>query len=273
MYKFLNYGRKIIQMKDFQLGIKLWSSNLSSFSKCLELLETKTFDYLELYVVPNIEVHNFIGNFSSYDVILHAPSFNHKFNLIDNNDIYNNGLASVIDLSDVVKSKNVIFHPGIIFEGMEQNFLEKAIQNINDIQELGLFVILENVPSIGIDNKSKLVAPNIVEFEYLVKETNSLICVDVAHTFASANYFKEDQLDFLKSFLKLKPEIIHLCNGDYSAITDKHLALDDGDFPLENIIPLLPNGVKISLETPKNDMINLTDDVRNLNILLELIGS
>ncbi len=260
-------------MKNFQLGIKLWSSNENSFPKCLELLEKNIFDYVEMYVVPGQKLVNELKKFNSHEVILHGPSYNHSFNIIDKNKNYFKGLKSVLEISNMVESKKVIFHPGIINNETIPDPLSLTILHVEEIQAMGIEVILENVPHIGIDGKTKLVAAEFNEFKLLKKKTDAQTCIDVAHTIASANIFKENPLHYFEKFLELNPMMIHLCDGDYNSTIDRHLGFNKGNFPLVEIIKRIPDKIKISLETPKEDFVNLSSDIQNLNIFKETIGS
>ncbi len=259
-------------MESIRFGIKLWTINEESFQACENLLESKTFDYLELYIVPNEYDLDSLSRFSKYDIILHAPSFNHKFNIINKNNIFHNAIKSIIEVSEVVRSTHTIFHPGVKIKKTNQNYLEVVINNIQEIQEQGVEVILENVPALALDGTTELIASRFKDFKFIIEKTKALVCIDIAHTVASANKFKIDPLSYIKNFLELEPYMVHICDGDYNAITDKHLSISKGSFPLTNILQLLPRDVHISLETPKVDFKKLKDDIENLYLLKNLLN-
>lgn len=250
-----------------RFGIKLWTINEESFRVCENLLEKGIFNYLELYVVPDEYNLDSLERFSKYEVILHAPSFNHKFNIVNKDKIFHSAIKSIIDVSNVVKSDYTIFHPGVQIKKSSENHLKYVISNLKEIDGLGLKVILENVPDLALDGSTKLIASLFEDFEYVIKETDTLVCVDIAHTIASANAFRIDPIVYLKKFLEIKPFIFHFCNSYYDTLTDVHLDIDKGNLPLNKIVKLIPENSLISLETPKKDMKNLTDDVRNLHLL------
>lgn len=259
-------------MKSIRFGIKLWTINEDSFQACENLLKNQTFDYIELYIVPNRYNLDSLSRFSKYEVILHAPSFNHKFNIANKNNIFHDAIKSIQKVSEIVNSTHTIFHPGVKVDKTKQDYLEVVIDNIKEIQELGIEVIIENVPVLALDGTTKLVASSFEDFKLITEKTGALKCIDIAHTVASANFFKIDPMSYIKIFLELEPYMVHICDGDYNALTDKHLNINTGTFPLIDVLKLLPRDIYVSLETPKSDYLKLTDDIDNLNLLKNLLN-
>lgn len=258
-------------MNDFRYGIKLWTKNEESFLKCIQLLDEKTFDYLELYIVPDNFNSDSLLQFSNHEVILHAPSFNHNFNLIDKNEVFQKSLKSIKEVSEVVNSSLIIVHPGVQTIDLRQKLFDIVIANLKEIQELGLEIILENVPALALDSSTKMVASKYEDFKYVTNAAKTLVCIDVTHTICSANAYNIDPLIYLKKFIELDPFMIHFCNGNLESLVDLHLDIDKGNFPLKEILRMIPRNASISLETPKTDFKGLTNDVRNLELLKHLL--
>ncbi len=248
------------------IGLKIWSTNISSFPRLAELYDEGAIQYVEVYTVPGSDPKP-LDTLRRVPIMLHAPNFNHNFNIADHNENYKEGISTVRDFSEHLGVKEIIFHPGYVVED-EKEDIKRSISSIMDLRDLD--VILENVPRLGIDHKTDMLAADPNTFGVFLEQTGIRCCLDVGHAICSANSYGEDPKDFIKAFLAYKPVVIHLSDGTYSGKIDEHLHFGDGDYPLRELFAMLPKS-KITLETPKKDFVNLSEDVMNINRLRSLM--
>ncbi len=247
-----------------KLGFKLFTTNENLFIKAKEIIEAKKADFIELYIVPNHQPKN-IEILKNIPLILHAPNYNHKFNLGVDNKIFRDSIQTIKKIIEDVNTNKAIFHPGV----KDKDFSEQVLEsNIKKIKEEKIDIIMENIPCISFDKKYELPYASLEQFKKLVNKFNLKVCIDIAHTFASANYLNIDKFTNLNDFLKLKPFMIHICDGDFNSDIDKHLSFNKGDFPLAKIKEAIPNNSLITVETPKRN--GLSEDLINLNYFKKL---
>ena len=84
----------------YKIGLKLWSINTDYYyDEAIRLYNDGVYDYIELYVVPNMT--DTIEKWKKLDIpfIFHCPHFAHGFNLakIENKDLYFGTPLSVDD--------------------------------------------------------------------------------------------------------------------------------------------------------------------------------
>lgn len=84
----------------YKIGLKLWSINTDYYyDEAIRLYNDGVYDYIELYVVPNMT--DTIEKWKKLDIpfIVHCPHFSHGFNLakIENKDLYFGTPLSVDD--------------------------------------------------------------------------------------------------------------------------------------------------------------------------------
>ncbi len=256
-------------MKNFRYGLKLHCTNYESFPKAVELLDSKVFDYLELYIIPNKFDEEKLTVFKEFEIIFHAPNYNHKFNLIDHNKTFFESLETVERAIQVLKSTHTIVHPGVKIED-DKEYLDEVLESLNIVKSYGITPILENVPEMGLDGKSHLIAANFETFAEIINKSKTKLCVDFGHTIAAANYFEKEPLDYIKQFLSLNPYMTHITDGKLDSVIDQHHSIGSGEYPLEEIMKLLPVNQLISIETPKHDFVNLSSDIKDLKRLKEI---
>ena len=92
----------------------------------------------------------------------------------------------------------------------------------------------------------------------------------------SANAQKIDPFFYIKEFLKLKPKMFHISDGDMNGVYDEHQNIGKSSFDLKRILSLIPKDSVISVETNKNFENSLKDfeqDVASLKRLEWLCNS
>jgi len=243
------------------IALKIYSTNTESFPMLKQLLKQGIIDYIELYIVPGSDVPDLKG----LPLIYHAPNFNHSFSITNHDDVYNRSIETIREHIKVLGNNPIIFHPGCI-QDPEQDNVE---QLISTIRELKFDIILENVPKKGYNVDLNLLIHKPEEYEEVIRETGVKFCLDVGHAVAAARTEAADPIDFIKKFMALKPYMYHVCDSNINEEHDSHLPIGEGNIPLGDIMKLIGDA-RMTLETPRKDYINLTDDIENIRKLKSL---
>ena len=93
-----------------------------------------------------------------------------------------------------------------------------------------------------------------------MEETGKEFIFDLAHAMITANYAKVDQIDFIKNFLRLKPQHFHISGQEINSLNDDHKALHKCDIDWEEILKLYPKDAEITMEVSR-DMKNTARDL------------
>lgn len=253
-----------------KLGLKVWSTNTFYIKPALELHRQGVFDYVELYVDPGSE-KDVLGEWreSGLPFFLHAPHAYSGFNLSRQKDKSEN-LRIVNQVESyrlALGPEFVIFHPGI------QGSINETIHQINGIKnkfpDIFNLAIIENKPKIGLKGEI-CIGASPEEIERITGETGIGFCLDIGHAICFAAWAQTGWEEVVDQFMKLKPEVYHLSDGNMNSHTDSHLHYGDGNFELSKIIKLIPSDVYVSVETEKDPELHLKDFERDVNYLQNL---
>lgn len=243
-------------------GLKLWSTNNNYVGPAIQLYESSVYDYIELYIVPD-SYKQYMSIWSDLDIpfIIHAPHYMNGMCLSERaNEEKNLNLASeAFNFADNLSAKHVIFHPGINGDVTES---ARQLNLINDDR-----IVIENKPYFALNDLGICRGATIEEMTYLLNETSYKFCLDIGHAICSANGQKLEPLKYLQQLLTFNPKIIHLSDGYFNDIYDKHLNFGDGDFPLKKISEMIKNRELISIETNKKSLDNLLDFEKDMQYL------
>lgn len=252
------------------LGLKLWSINTDYYLfEAIRLFESKVFDYIELYVVPNSLEHLKKWKIAkkNYDIpfIIHCPHFAHGFNLAkaekreSNFKIY----TEVKKFADELDGKFIIFHGGI-----DGNIDETAKQLASFKERRAL---IENKPYVALPNRMGgefCRGYNIEEISLVMKEANCGFCFDFGHAICAANSLKKDVYEYCQNFLQLSPDMFHLTDiNDITSPFDSHPHLGTGQLDFNRILKLIPQKTYITCETNKNSKENLNDFITDMEFI------
>lgn len=244
------------------LGLKLWSINTDYYLfEAIRLFESKVFDYIELYVVPNSLEHLKKWKIAkkNHDIpfIIHCPHFAHGFNLAkaekreSNFKIY----TEVKKFADELDGKFIIFHGGI-----DGNIDETAKQLASFKERRAL---IENKPYVALPNRMGgefCRGYNTKEITTVMNEANCGFCFDFGHAICAANSLKKDIWEYLDEFISLNPNMFHLTDvTDITSPYDSHPHLGTGQLDLVKIKSMLPQNAIVTLETNKSSKETLDD--------------
>ena len=233
-----------------KIGVKTFNN-----PKFLKHFKDKV-DFFEIMAIRENN-YEFLKEFKKIEVI-HAEHQGFGINFADRakQELNKKSVDFAIALADKTNAKKIIVHPGALKDKKcsKENSV-KFIKNIPDKR-----IIIENMPY-----EDKLgVTPN--ETKKFLKETDKGLCFDINHAIEAATFLKIDYLEFIKEFVKLKPDHYHI--GGQSIKNNKtHLALKESDFDLKEVVSLLPKNAKITLETTTD--INKTEE--DIKIIKQII--
>lgn len=245
-------------------GLKLWSTNEGYIPQAKRLYEQRVYDYIELYVLPG-SYDRYIKMWQALDIpiIIHCTHFMHGFNLANEEKLQNNLriFAEVKSFCDELKSKCIIFHPGM------KGTLESAIEQTKLMKDERLLV--ENKPYISMYG-DRCRGSSYEELEAIITSCKVGFCLDIPHAINAAFHLKEDIYKYIEKMLRLSPKILHISDGNVKAIHDEHLNIGEGDYDFTKIkkIISLSDADYVTLETRKSNM-EFTDFVEDLKKIKE----
>ncbi len=253
------------------IGIKLWSTNLENYAnEALRLFEAGYFSYLELYAVPG--TLNTINGWKKLSIpyTLHCPHFAHRFNL-SKPELKNSNrriFDEVRKFADELNVDYIIIHGGIDGEAIET---AKQLKALNEPRALIENKPYKAVPGIATGKICTGYSPK--QIELIKNESGCGFCLDFNHAICAANSFNLDYIDYLKEFMKLKPDMFHLSDmPDAKSEYDGHLHLGQGKVDLKSLAQFINKDSKVSLETAKNSKTSLEDFVADYKFVKELIS-
>ena len=251
--------RTAVDTATCKVGLKLWSSNAFYIKSATDLYDDGVFDYVELYVVAgSVESSLEQWKRTKFPFILHAPhaygglNFSLKECAAGNRTL----IGEVGAFHSALDPKMVIFHPGI------QGSIEETIRQIQmfkkEFPDIFKSAVLENKPKLGLKDEI-CVGASAEEMKRILEETKLGFCLDIGHAICYSAWKKAAYEGVLDEFMKLRPRIFHLSDGDVNSPTDMHSNFGKGNFELDAIVPRIPAGAYVSIETEKKPGSNLTD--------------
>jgi len=243
----------------FNVGLKVWSGNLAYIQDARRLFEQNYCQYIELLAVPD-SFESTITFWQDLKIpfIIHAPHFNLGLNLANKENFEKNmSLAQeTLRFADALNAKIIIFHSGA------NGNLDETIRQLKVINDSR--IVIENKPYYG--SRGHEVWKDIVcnghapdQIERVMRETGVGFCFDLEHAITAANALGIDQMEYVKSFLALKPTMFHLTDGDWNGIYDQHKHLGQGSIKYDQILGLYPSDCTVTVESIHDFKDNLTD--------------
>ena len=252
-------------------GLKLWSTNNFYIREAVRLWENNLFQYIELFTVPFSfdENHLYWKDLKEkYNIpfVIHAPHYTQGLNLADKAEQESNRkmLRDSLKFADELDANIVIIHPGV--NGSE----DETIRQINEYDDARL--VVENKPRFGLnDELCNGYSPELID--KILSETGCGFCLDFGHAICAANAMKTEPFKLIKLFLAFNPVIFHLTDGDFYGINDKHLNYGMGNYPLRDLIKLIPEQSMVTNEAIKASQDKLDDFIDDYNFLMNKIKS
>jgi|SaaInlLV_10m_DNA_2_1039722.scaffolds.fasta_scaffold00617_15 deoxyribonuclease IV len=249
----------------YKLGLKLWSTNNNYIKESLRLYDLKTYQYIELFIVPgSYEKFATLWKKIKIPYIIHAPHSACGLNFAKRSMLKTNfQLAQeTFVFAKALNASNIIFHPGTngkIEETIYQ--LQKIVNPFNHK------ILIENKPYYSLNGKKICIGNSPEEIKLILKNSDIGFCLDIGHAIYAANAKKINPLKYIKQFIKLSPQMYHLTDGNYNGIYDEHEHIGKGNFNFNNILKLIPKNSIITIETKKDSKNNLHDFKVDIEIL------
>ncbi len=247
-------------MTQIHYGLKLWSTNINLIDYAEYLVRTKTFQFIELTVIPGTDISPLLDR--KIPFIIHLTPDNYGVNIADYKiREFNHGIINYCrELADQLKAQYIILHPGF-------GSLECAISILEEYDDSR--IIIENMPKKDICGE-KLVGFSPYQIKHLCQGKFGF-CLDLNHAIKAAMTLKKDYHQFIKEFLILEPVMFHISDGSLHVQTDEHLNFGEGEYPLQYLMNCLKRqkNTYVTLETPRSSN-SLNDELKNLKILKEV---
>jgi endonuclease IV len=236
-----------------QFGLKLGSNDIKYTESIFSLYEQDYCQYIELFTVPG-SLDETIGYWKQFDMpfIIHAPHSMAGMNLSlkDNRENNKKKLQETFQFADSLNAEYIIFHSGL------NGAIEETIHQLRPFADSRC--LIENKPAKGLNNE-RCIGSTVDELSCITNELKAGFCLDFGHAICAANSLQKQPFQHIRELLALKPVMYHLTDGDYHSEYDSHLHYGSGNFPLKNMLKLVPDGVKITNEAKHNSNINLDD--------------
>jgi len=256
----------------YKIGLKLWSTNKQYVHEAQRLFDQGFCNYIELFAVPDsFDEHIKLWAGLKIPYIIHAPHSAVGLNLANKDAREQNKVLinETLKYADALSASTIIFHSG------GNGNIDETIYQLKEINDSR--ITIENKPYLGSPVRGVSGLCNgysSEEIKKIIEQVGTMFCLDMGHAIYAANALNVDSMEYLKQFMLLSPQMFHLADGDWMGKYDHHKHLGKGDFPLKDILVLLPSDAVISLETPHafaDRLDDFDDDVRYLrNILLEV---
>ncbi len=250
-----------------QIGLKLFSTNRQYIENAVKLFDKNIYQYIELYTVPG-SYGDYKDDWKNLNIpyVIHAPHSAHGLNLAKSEkEKKNMELADDAKrYADCLKADIIIYHPG------NDGRIEEAASQLRKINDNR--IVVENKPYFSLDTDIICVGHSPEEIKYIIDCCNTGFCLDIGHCVFSANAKKTNPIEYLKRFLEYNPSIFHLTDGNYSNLTDEHEHLGDGSFELNKIFSILPDKIRLTLETKKDFDDSLGDFEKDVEYLNRIIN-
>jgi sugar phosphate isomerase/epimerase len=257
----------------YNLGLKLGSLDTQYTPEILQYYEQGLFQYIELFAVSET-FNNTISYWKQFNIPfgIHAPHSAAGLNLANSASRKNNRtkIEESLKFADTLNAKYIIFHSGT--NGTPEETI-KQLQPLADERFL-----IENKPIRGLDG-STCVGCVYEDLKQIIDgiKNGCGFCLDFGHAICAANTLKKDPFDFIKKLYALNPRVYHLTDGVLSSDLDGHLHYGEGDFPLKELLAMVPDGGMITNESKRShfDCIEefRTDSVFLRNLVKDTIFS
>ena len=220
--------------------MKIGASTLATFKNSLddslEFIESLGIKYVELlHQYPTEEFDLDILNSFNLDYTIHAPFMDVNIAALGSKSRANSieQIKDSVDLANQIDAKAVVVHPGLIpflAREMPEEIYKVANNSIKEIgdysHDLGVNTTIENMPAFEamIYQDMKRLNETLVEFDMGMT-------FDIGHAHHSGISPDEMYFDSIK----------HIHAHDNMGDDDSHLALDEGNIQLKDIITTFEN--------------------------------
>jgi len=239
-----------------KFGLKLWSINTNLIDQAVSLIDNKTFDYIELFVVPDTQISPFLID---VPYIIHIPHEKFGVNVGDpaTKEYTLQKINESIIWADRLDAKYLILHAG---HGSMQH-ATNLLREVSDNQ-----LLIENMPKVGLGGEA-MIGYSPAQIEELIGDSDMGLCLDFGHAVKAAVSLGVDYKEYVQGFMGFKPSVVHVSDGTLSEERDEHLGIGEGEYDFGFIWQLMNLNASVSkyctLETPLIDKTSLKEHMLN----------
>ena len=250
------------------IGLKLWSPNVALAPAAARLHEQGWIDALELYVVPG----TFDATIAAWrglgvPCMLHCPHAAHTFNLAKPELFEGNveKFAEVQRFADALDANVIVMHGG------NRGTVEEAIRQLQHLNDRRIFI--ENKPKVSLTG-GICIGHSPEQIRRIVDEARlEGFVLDFGHATCAANSAGVEPFEYIERFLEASPRVFHIGDGDRTSEKDNHFNLGAGTFDLVRMVACVPTRSTLTIETPTDLGLGLTDFVENVRYLRTLLAA
>jgi len=237
----------------------LWSKNINLIDYAEYLIKTRTFQFIELTIIPGTDISPFLDRQIPFNIHLTPDSYGVNIADFKIREFNHRIINYCREWADQLNAQYIILHPGF-------GSLECAISVLEEYDDPR--IIIENMPKKGIGGE-KLVGFSPDQIKSLCQGKFGL-CLDLNHAIKAAMTLKKDYHQFIEEFLTLEPVMFHISDGSLNIQVDEHLNFGEGEYPLQFLMSCLKRqkNTYVTLETPRASN-SLNDDLINLKVIKE----
>ena len=253
-------------------GLKLGIGETALADAAASLWRSGEFDFLELYIPKSTRIEE-AGSWEWYDgpLILHGPHGADGFNFAaaDLRDSNRAVLRLLDSLRKAMQPSRLILHPG--WDGPESEFIRQIAWFRETLPALYGLLRLENKPLSAPGGRTCLGA-SPQDMARLLMVSGAGFCLDFRHAAAYAADVGRDWLDAADEFLRLRPDLFHIADGNVGERFDSHRHFGEGDIDWRQLVPLVEPEALLTIECRKDPALRLADFLRDRNYLCRLFG-
>ena len=221
-------------------------------------------DFFEVMAIEDTD-YSYLKEFSM-PIVIHVEHRTFGVNFADKTKEKQNisAINFARKIAEMIKAEKIIIHPGHLENSncSEKNALN-SLKKMNDER-----ILTENMPRYFNNSISLCHTPE--EMKKILKKAKCKFCLDINHAVVSAIELKKDYIKFLKEFIKLKPSHYHLGGQKLSGKKESHIALEESEMDLKEILKLLPKNAYITLET-EPDIEKTEQDIKIIRAIIKQI--
>jgi len=250
-----------------KFGLKIIGNNEQLLSDSIKFVDTDMFDYIELLIPPTFNLSNKILNkISKIKLILHCPHENYGVDIgrKEKREFTIKMIKKSLQWMEKTNAIYLIIHCGT-------GNIEVAKENLKLFKDYKDLILLENMPMIGLNGEICL-GYNAKSFRDL-NVLNFGLCFDIGHAIKSSISLGVGYRDIILEFMQFNPRIFHISDGKFDKEIDEHLNIGEGEYDFEFINKIIRKSSSdmITLETPRNNNIDINEDLKNLEKLKNLL--
>ena len=238
-----------------KLGLKLGSRDTRYTDEILWYYDEGVFQYIELFALSG-SYDETISYWKQFGIPfgIHAPHSAAGLNLASRVDREANKpkISEVVSFADALRAEYIIFHSGT--NGQP----DEVVRQLSPFAD-GRFLI-ENKPMRGLDGNS-CVGSTYDDLKLIIDGIGKGcgFCLDFGHAICAARTLGKDPMAFIAELTELHPRVYHLTDGDYQSELDSHLHYGAGNFPLRELLALVPDDGMVTNEAKREGSASLEE--------------